>query len=520
MIAKARARARSNGDASVPAVRVAAYTRQSVSKDGDPEFGSIEAQREAVAAYVTVRKADGWVLLPADYSDQGVSGKSIRRPAFQRLLEDVEAGRVDCIATYKIDRLSRSLPDFTRLMAHFEKHGVTFVSTTQSIDTSTSSGKLMLNVLASFAEYEREAVSERVYDKLMASRRRGLWTGGNPPIGYDVVDRALVVNDAEAAQVRETFAAYLSLGSLRETAEALNRRGWTTKSWTTKSGVQRIGTAWSKNSLRNLLTSPVPAGKLHADGELHDGLHEAIVDGQTWDAVQAQLAARSPSRGPTRPRTKTGALLQGLVRCGQCQSAMGPHSTKRHGRRYVSYVCQTVQRQGARACPGSRVPAHEMDGFVVSQLRALGSDPDLQRATIEAAKGARTARLADLRAQIKEGRADARRLEAERTALQDRHGPDVARRVAEIDDAHQRATEATQAAQGEAQALSAATLRKADLRAALEAFVPVWEHLFPAERRRVISLLIERVVYDAAAGELTIDYRPGGIRALAQEAEA
>jgi site-specific DNA recombinase len=511
------ARPKSNG---IPVVRVAAYCRQSVSKHDDPDFGSIEAQREAVEAYVTVRKADGWQLLPTEYNDLGVSGKNIERPAFRRLLADVEAGHVDAVAVYKIDRLSRSLPDFTRLMATFDRSGVVFVSTTQSIDTSTSSGKLMLNVLASFAEYERDAVSERVRDKVLATRRRGQWTGGNPPLGFDVVDRQLVVNEAEAAQVRQTYGLYLALGSLAETATQLNQRGLTTKSWTTRSGTVREGSPWTKNSVRTLLTSPIPVGRLMAGDEVCDGQHKGIVDEETWQAVQAQLAARSPTRGPTRPRAKTGALLQGLLRCGQCGAAMGPHSTKRHGRRYVSYVCATVQRQGAKVCPGSRVPAHELDGFVVSQLRALGSDPNLQRATIEAAKGARKERLAELRDQVTQAKDDARRLEAERKALQDRHGPDVVRRVAEVDSAHQRAADAIQAAQGEAQALSAATLRKDDLRAALEAFIPVWEHLFPAERRRVIALLIERVVYDAAAGELTIDYRPGGIRSLAQEGSA
>lgn len=463
-------------------VRVAAYARQSVSKDGDPEFGSIEAQHEAVAAYVTVRKADGWVLLPTDYSDLGVSGKSIERPGFRRLLDDVEAGQVDCIATYKIDRLSRSLPDFTRLMQYFAEHGVTFVSTTQSIDTSTSSGKLMLNVLASFAEYEREAVSERVYDKLIASRRRGLWTGGHPPLGYDVIDRQLVVNPAEAEQVRETFALYLNLGSLREVAEVLNRRGLTTKSWVNRRGERVAGRPWAKNSLCHLLRSALVVGKVHAEGELHAGQHKAIVDQPTWDAVGSQLAAHRPETRPERPRSKTGALLQGLLRCGQCGAAMGPHSTRQHGRQYVSYVCATVQKQGAAACPGSRAASHEVDAFVVGRLQALGNDPELQAATVAAAREAQRSRLAELRAAIAEAKGD---------------------------------PAATQALKAEARALKGAALREADLRAALRSFVPVWDALFPAERARVLGLLIERVEYHAQRGELTIRYRPGGIRTLA-----
>ena len=498
-----------------PTVRVAAYARQSVSKDGDPEFGSVEAQREAVAAYVTVRKADGWTLIPTDYIDLGVSGKSIERPAFRRLLDDIEAGHVDAVAVYKIDRLSRSLPDFTRLMDFFQKQGVTFVATTQSIDTSTSSGKLMLNVLASFAEYERDAVSERVRDKIAASRRRGLWTGGVPMLGLDSVDGTLVVNETEAEQVREAYRLYLDLGSLRETVAELTRRGITTKSWTTNTGRLRVGASFTKNSLRTLLTSPLYVGQIAAGDELVDGQHDAIVPVETWDAVQAQLAAH---RRIKRAPTKTGALLQGLIKCGVCGASMSPHGTQRHGRTYLSYVCRTAIQQGAQACPGSRATAHQMDAFVVAQIRALGADPALQAETVAVAGTVRKQRLAELRAAERQAKADAHRLAAEREALQGHDGPDVARRVAEIDDAHQRATDALAAAQDEARALSAATLRKADLRAALESFMPVWDALFPAERRRVLHLIIERVVYDAAAGELSIDYRPGGIRTLAQEA--
>ena len=495
--------------------RVAIYTRKSVDKGDSGEFGSIEAQRAAVEGYVASQREQGWVALPTAYDDLGESGANMNRPAFQRLLADVEAGHVDLVAVYRLDRLSRSQRDFLELMDFLESHGVTFVSVTERFDTTTPMGRFALGITIQVAQLERETTALRVRDKVLASRKKGMWTGGVPVLGLDSVDGKLVVNEPEAEQVREAYRLYLDLGSLRETVAELTRRGITTKSWTTNTGRLRVGASFTKNSLRTLLTSPLYVGQIAAGDELVDGQHDAIVPVETWDAVQAQLAAH---RRIKRAPTKTGALLQGLIKCGVCGASMSPHGTQRHGRTYLSYVCRTAIQQGAQACPGSRATAHQMDAFVVAQIRALGADPALQAETVAVAGTVRKQRLAELRAAERQAKADAHRLAAEREALQGHDGPDVARRVAEIDDAHQRATDALAAAQDEARALSAATLRKADLRAALESFMPVWDALFPAERRRVLHLIIERVVYDAAAGELSIDYRPGGIRTLAQEA--
>ena len=330
--------------------------------------------------------------------------------------------------------------------------------------------------------------------------------GGHPPLGFDVVDGQLVVNEAEAEQVREAFRLYLQLGSLLKTTEELDRRGFTTKTWTTRAGTLRVGGPWSKNALRNLLTSPVPAGKLAADGELHDGQHDAIVDQVTWDAVQALIAEHRPDRRrPTPGASATATLLGGLLKCGVCGASMSPHGTQRHGRKYTSYVCQRVIRQGAKACPGSRAPSHQVDEFVISQLRAIGRDPRLQAETVGAAAAVLKERRAELREQERQARADVKRLEA-----------DAARHGIPLGEAHQAATQRLSAAQSEAQALAGAVLRKADLREALGTF-EVWDHLIPTERRRVVHLLLEQVSYHAARGELSMTYRPGGVLALAAE---
>lgn len=501
-----------------PSVRVAVYCRKSVDKGDGGVFGSIDAQRAAVEGYVVSQAESGWVALTERYDDLGESGATTKRPAFQRLLADVELGKVDLVAVYRLDRLSRSQRDFVELMDFLDRHGVTFVSVTERFDTTTPHGRFALGLSMQVAQLERETTAERVRDKVLASRRRGIWTGGNPPLGYDVVEKALVVNEAEAEQVREAFAAYLRIGSLARTAEELNARGFTTKTWTTRTGKLRVGSAWTKNSLRNLLASPIPVGRVSAEGEHHEGQHEAIVDQGTWDAVKAMLVDHRPERRrPTAGPTKTGALLQGILRCGQCGAAMGPHSTQRHGRRYVSYVCQTAQKQGIKACPGSRAPSHEIDGFVVEQLAAIGKDPTLQAETVRAARDALKQRRAELRETEAQARDDLARLEAERARLSGT-GPKVAQRLDDIAQAAEGATQRLHATQAETQALAGARLRKDDLRDALGAFMPLWETLFPAERRRIITLAIEQVAYDARAGALTIDYRLDGIEALAQEA--
>lgn len=222
---------------STPATtRVAIYTRKSVSEGLDMEFNTLEAQREAVEAYVRSQRGEAWTALAERYDDGGYTGANTDRPAFQRLLADIEAGKVDVVAVYKIDRLSRSLADFARLMELFERHGVTFVSVTQQFNTTSSMGRLTLNILMSFAEFERQTIAERVRDKIHASRRRGMWTGGRPVLGYDVVEKKLVVNSEESGRVLAIFQLYRDLGSLLATTHELDFRGWTTKAWTNQEG--------------------------------------------------------------------------------------------------------------------------------------------------------------------------------------------------------------------------------------------------------------------------------------------
>jgi site-specific DNA recombinase len=505
-----------------PTTRVAIYTRQSVASD--LEFGSIDAQREAVEAYVASQRGEGWVALPDRYDDHGFSGGNTDRPAFQRLVANIDAGKVDVIAAYKIDRVSRSLTDFTSFMTTLEKHGVGFVSTTQAFDTRTSMGRLTLNILASFSQFERETIAERTRDKIAATRRKGMFTGGRPVLGFDVHDKQLVVNRAEADTVRSIFQAYLEHGGLVATVAELERRGITNKSWTSKAGHRIRGATFDKCSMRGLLTNPLYIGKVRCGDDLVDGRHDAIVDAATFEAVAHALRDR---RRPYRAQIgKWNALLTGMLRCARCGAAMTHSVNVRGERAHRYYCCVTTQKEGAAACRGSRAPAGELEDVVVARIKAIGTDPSVLLATIAASKQQRAAQQPELVA-------EARRIATERTQLAEQranlldalqHGGvatnAIAGRLAEVDDQigkvqarHAEVTEQLATAQNQ-------IVDEAAIRTALAEFTAVWDELIPRERARVLRLLIDEVRFDGQAGEVTISFRDNGIRALGREATA
>jgi len=517
--AASRARPSRNGTSPPAPRRVAIYTRQSVDR-GD-QFGSTDAQREAIAAYVASQRGTGWEALVARYDDRGESGSTIERPAFQRLLADVDAGGVDIVAVYKTDRLSRSLLDFTQLMRRFEERGVEFVSVTQQFSTSTSVGRMTLNLLATFAQFERETISERTRDKIAATRRRGLWTGGRPVLGYDAVDGRLVVNADEAERVRATFSLYLERGSLLRVAEALRARGWANKTWTNRAGALVPGLAFNKLGVGRLLTNVLYRGRITLGDEVFDGAHEAIVDQPTWDAVQSLLARHGlpDARGG---RNRWGVLLRGLLRCAVCDSAMPHHFASRGGRKYSSYVCARYAKQGAAACPGSRVAVGEIEMFVVERVQAIGRDPTLLQATIDAAKARLVARAPDIDAEVARIQVDLDRATAERRNLVAAIGagtgssPALAERLAQVDDAVAGLSARRDELQTERRALDGAVVDESDLRGELQAFAPLWAELTSRERARVLALLIERVTFDGRNDEISITFRPNGLRGLAE----
>jgi site-specific DNA recombinase len=339
-------------------VRCAIYTRKSTEEGLEQEFNSLAAQREAAQAYIASQQHAGWVCLPQSYDDGGFSGGTLDRPAMIRLLTAIRAGQIDCVVTHRVDRLSRSLLDFAKMMETFDEHGVSFVSVTQQFHTATSMGRLVLNVLLSFAQFEREIIAERTRDKIAAARRKGLWCGGMPLLGYDVDPRGskLVVQPAEAQRVRAIFALYRQHQALLPVVRQLQRRGWVNKAWQTRKGRRRGGHAFTRASLYRLLTCVTYTGQIRYRGEVHPGAHPAIVDPALWHAVQALLQQHGPG-GHGEPRTSSWALLKGLLHCRTCGCAMTPTYTSKGTRRYRYYVCTQLRHGGGRTCPARALPA-------------------------------------------------------------------------------------------------------------------------------------------------------------------
>jgi site-specific DNA recombinase len=346
-------------------LRCAVYTRKSTEEGLEMEFNSLDAQREACEAYVASQRAEGWLLVSDRYDDGGFSGGTLERPALKRLLADIEAGRVDVVVVYKIDRLSRSLMDFSRLVEVFDRQHVTFVSVTQSFNTTTSMGRLTLNVLLSFAQFEREVIGERIRDKFAASRRKGMWMGGWAPLGYEVRDRKLVVNEVDAKLVKSIFQRFLKTGSATILARQLIQEGVRNK----------YGKLIDKGILYKLLNNPVYIGEAVHKGVSYPGEHTGIIDRKIWDKVQAQFKINPRKRSGTA-RSQTPSLLKGLI-FGPTGLAMSPSHTRKNGRLYRYYVSQTVLKQGAEDCPIGRVPAAEIEKMVVDQIRVLLRSPEM-----------------------------------------------------------------------------------------------------------------------------------------------
>jgi site-specific DNA recombinase len=368
--------------------RCAIYTRKSTEYNLELAFNSLDAQREACEAYTKSQAHEGWRLIPTHYDDGAFSGASLDRPALQQLLADIRVGKIDIVLVYKVDRLTRSLADFAKLIELFDAHGVSFVSVTQSFNTSSSMGRLTLNVLLSFAQFERELIGERVRDKIAASKRKGLWVGGPVPLGYAAVDKKILVVAAEAAAVRTIFERYLALGSIRALAEELERQGIRSKPRRLSNGRTVGGKRFGVGALAHLLKNRFYIGEVVYRGEVYRGEHEPILEPALFEAVQGQLAAQAVAR---RCRLRgSPAILSGRL-FDICGNRMSPTHTNKGGARYRYYISQAVL-QGKRQPAGlvGRVPAAEIEAFVVAalrnQLRASGAGeqlPDNDRELLE-----------------------------------------------------------------------------------------------------------------------------------------
>ena len=389
----------------IPSVlRCAIYTRKSTEEGLEQEFNTLQAQRESAEAYVLSQRQAGWSVLPEHYDDGGFSGASMDRPALRKLLTQIEAREIDCVLVYKVDRLSRSLLDFARLMELFERCQVSFVSVTQDFNSTTSLGRLTLHILLSFAQFEREIISERTRDKLSAARRKGKWIGGSPVLGYDVAPEGgrLLINRKEADQVREIFRICHETGTLEATVRGSRERGFTTKVWMAKNGNCHVAKPLSKSSLRVLLSNLLYTGSVSHKGIEYPGEHEAIVSRELWAAVNQKLQLNSAHvRGKMHHRQDV--LLRNLLHCGMCKGPMVPTYTNRRGHQYGYYTCAGSRAQGgfistgAVKCSGRPVAAVDLEGSLIRQLTpVLGnqiSRPVLQQSIARVTYLASTGRV-------------------------------------------------------------------------------------------------------------------------------
>ena len=483
-----------------PDVRCAIYTRKSTDENLESGFNSLDAQREAAENYVRSQQHEGWVALPERYDDGAYSGATLERPALQQLMKDVRGGRIDTIVVYKIDRLSRSLMDFTKLVGELEEHDVSLVSVTQQFNTTTSMGRLTMNILLSFAQFEREVIAERIRDKIAAEKRRGRWVGGVPPLGYDVdrVHRRLVVNTDEAGLVRYIFRRFVQLRSALNVARELNEKGYKTKQRTTQKGKAVGGLAWDKGNLYRLLNNPAYVGLIRHKDKTYPGEHEAIIDKALWDEVQGTLAEAPSTRG-NGTRSKTHALLRGLLRCGHCGTALGITYSKKAGKSYRYYLCVRAGKSGYDACPVKTVPAGDVEEAVLVQLRRVFQAPEIlaeafrvirrreeedrnrlgvERKTIED-------EIATVRANASVlihsnlGQAEKSGFVADEIGRMERQAEDLQRRLSVV--------------VSELDLLEKAPTTEAGLLAELGALDRIWNELFPAERERLLHLIVERI---------------------------
>ena len=420
--------------------RCAVYCRVSSDERLDQSFNSLDAQKDAGLAYVASQRNEGWIPVPDDYIDPGFSGGNMERPSLKRLMADIEAGKVDIVVVYKIDRLTRSLGDFSRLIEVFERRKVSFVSVTQQFNTTTSMGRLMLNVLLSFAQFEREVTGERIRDKIAASKAKGMWMGGHPPLGYRVEDRRLVVVDVEAQLVTRIFTDFVACRSTTDLVRQLAADGKTNKQ----------GKPFSKQMLYKLLHNRVYRGEIPHKGQFHIGAHEPIIDQGLWDAAHAILAQNNRQRtSETWQRRQPDALLLGLFYTADGEKYQPAFTRKPNGKRYRYYVPNRKVRFGADASQAGRVPAEPIKQMVLAQIHAALMSPEMVQSVWDMAREKYPA------------------------------------------------------------------LTEPEVVLPLRQMGQVWAQLFPAERQRIVQLLIERVTLREEGIEIT--WRESGWHALASE---
>lgn len=428
----------------------AIYTRVSTSEGLEQEFSSLDNQREAAESYIQSQKSEGWVALSNRYDDGGFTGANTDRPALQQLMDDIKDGKINCVIVYKVDRLSRSLLDFTKLLEFFDQQQVTFVSVTQHFNTNTSMGRLTLNILLSFAQFEREIISERTRDKMAAAKKKGRFIGGRPPLGYDIDPKThkLIINSNEAKIVKEIFFLYLEKQSLLETAKILNEKKCVTKQFTSSKGHKFGGIKFTNCGVQQIIKNILYAGKVKYQNEIYDGQQESIVSLETFQKAQGILSnnrreQRSDHKEPTH------GILNGLLRCTACNSAMFAIYTLKKGCKYHYYLCAKAQKHGYQSCPTRLLNTQNTELKVVELIRqVLNNEHELK----------------NIFHAVNEGNSE--------------------------------------------------VITMSKLKEGFLINSPLWNDLFPQEKARFLKTLLKQINYDASKENLNLIFNEDGIRFL------
>ena len=491
-------------------IRAAIYTRVSTEEGLDQEFNSLDAQRDACMAFIKSQEGQGWIAIEPSYDDGGFTGANLKRPALSALMKQIELGSIDCVVTYKVDRLSRSLLDFVKLMEVFDKHDVAYVSVTQQINSSTSMGRLLFNLLLSFAEFEREQIAERTRDKMRAAKRRGKWIGGWPPLGYDLdlKEKRLVINSAEASTVREIFRLYLDQGSLTATLHILNEEGIHSKRWLTKTGKPFGGRPFLKNTLTRLLNNIIYCGKVTLDGECFDGEHEAIIEQSLFDKTRKALTSNRRNTSSSK-YSKHSPMLRGLLYCAACDRTMIHATTKKgENRIYRYYVCGHAMKNGWDKCRSPSIPAQQVEIFVLNQIQSMGKDRGLVKHTHTT-----LIKLASDRRTIAQERLDG--LQKSIAQFQTQLGETQLRESKEFHQSQiQNYESEVKSIESEIKTLKSLKLSEKKIAGLLSEFTPVWEATSPINRVRLMKQVIDRIDFAGSDQKLHIHLNPSGIQTL------
>lgn len=499
-------------DVNIQPIPVIIYARKSTDAKLEQEVNSISVQCASARSFIESRKHMGWFALDEELIDNNISGATMKRSGIDRLKLLILEGKVKAVVVNRLDRISRSLSQFLELMAFFDEHSVALVSVTQNINTGDAMGRLMLSIIMSFAEFERELIRDRVTERMHAARKQGRFIGGRPIKGYNIKPegRELEVDPLEAIQVREIFTLYLKLRSLKETVLELRKRGWQNKQWVTREGKVTGGNEFSVSSLHNLLSNPLYIGKVTLKGKVYEGKQEGIVEPELFEKVKALLSENDVQKG-NRRRNSHDAPLKGLLKCKACGTTFVHTGSKKKTKYYRYYTCANKRLNGAHACPSTSIPAGDIENLVIEQLMAIGSNPELQDKVYEQLSKSHSARAKETQTVHRTAKRQLEQITRELTASREFDAPQSL--LTHLEQKQQEAENVLQTAENFEQF---ALPSKDEVIAVVRDMQALWPSFTAAEKCAFVKILVREVEYDAEDGSLTVHFNEDGIISKAQ----